>query len=140
MRRLPPASFLAWIGFTMDIGSLLGLVISFGLILLGNALEGGHIDSLIAPTAMMIVLGGTTGACVLQFPMSVTIHALKSIMHIFFPPKRDPRASITQLVEFAKRARREGSCPRKRFPRSRPLFSRRCACRRRLEPKQLSIR
>jgi chemotaxis protein MotA len=92
----------------MDIGSLLGIVMSFGLILFANRLEGGHIDSLIAPTAAMIVLGGTTGACVLQFPFSTTLQALKAVVSIFLPRKVDPRSLIAQIVDFAKRARREG--------------------------------
>jgi chemotaxis protein MotA len=92
----------------MDIGSLLGILMSFGLILGGNAMEGGHLDSLWAPTALMIVIGGTAGACVLQFPFGVTIASLKSLISIFLPKKVDPRAIIVQLVDFAKRARREG--------------------------------
>ena len=46
----------------MDIGSLVGIVMAVGAILLGNKLEGGHIDQIIQGTAALIVLGGTTGA------------------------------------------------------------------------------
>ena len=92
----------------MDIGSLLGIAMSFGLILLGNAMEGGTIKSLTAPTAALIVLGGTSGACVLQFPFSVTLASLKAVISIFLPKKADAGSVIAQLVEFAKRARREG--------------------------------
>ena len=42
--------------------SILGIVIGIGAILLGNLLEGGHISSLIQPTAALIVGGGTVGA------------------------------------------------------------------------------
>jgi chemotaxis protein MotA len=92
----------------MDIGSLLGIIMGLGFVLLGNKMEGGHIDALIAPTALMIVIGGTAGACVLQFPFSTTINSIKSIISIFLPKKNDPRAVIAQIVDFAKRARREG--------------------------------
>lgn len=92
----------------MDIGPILGIVISFGLILLGNKMEGGHVDSLIQVTALMIVGGGTLGACVVQFPMKVVINSFKSLITAVFPKKADPNAIIAQLVEFAKRARREG--------------------------------
>jgi chemotaxis protein MotA len=81
---------------------------SFGLILLGNHLEGGHIGALLQKTAALIVFGGTTGACVLQFPMSVTIAAFKSILTVFKHAKVDPQSTIRLIVEYAKRARREG--------------------------------
>lgn len=92
----------------MDFGSITGLILSFGLILLGNKLEGGHLNSLIQPTAALIVMGGTAGACVLQFPPRVTIASLKSLLSVFIPPKVDSGVIITQIVDFAKRARREG--------------------------------
>ena len=92
----------------MDIGSIVGLVLSFGLILLGNKLEGGHINSLIQETAALIVLGGTAGACILQFPTRVTIASFKSLITVFKPKSINAYAIIEQIVEFAKRARREG--------------------------------
>ena len=92
----------------MDFATITGLVMSFGLILLGNKMEGGHVSSLIQPTAIMIVIGGTAGACVLQFPIRITMAALKSLKSILFPPKTNADALIRQIVDFAKRARREG--------------------------------
>jgi chemotaxis protein MotA len=54
----------------VDIHPILALVTSFGLILLGNAMEGGHLSSLIQPTAGLIVFGGTLGAVWLGSPPS----------------------------------------------------------------------
>ncbi|MEN6624655.1 MAG: flagellar motor protein [Candidatus Sumerlaeia bacterium] len=92
----------------MDFGSIIGLVMGIGLILLGNAEEGGKLESLVQPTAAMIVLGGTVGACVLQFPMKVTLSAFKGFVSVFINKKANPTAVILQLVEYAKRSRREG--------------------------------
>jgi chemotaxis protein MotA len=92
----------------MDIGSVIGLVLSFGLILFANKIEGGQISSLLAPTAAMIVLGGAIGACIVQFPFSTTIKSLLAVISIFLPKKHDALKIIAQLVDFAKRARREG--------------------------------
>jgi len=92
----------------MDLGSIIGLVLGFGLILYGNTKEGGHISSLLQATAFLIVMGGTMGACVLQFPLKVTIRSLKSLVTVFLTKKVDAHATIAQIVEFAKRARREG--------------------------------
>ena len=92
----------------MDLGSFLGIGLSFGLILLGNKLEGGHVSSLIQATAMLIVAGGTVGACVLQFPPSRVIAAMMATITIFFRKKAQPGLAIAQIVDFARRARREG--------------------------------
>lgn len=92
----------------MDFGSILGLIMSFGLILLGNKLEGGHVDSLIQATAALIVLGGTAGAVVLQFPLKRVVASFKGTLGIFIRKKADPTSVIAQIVNFAKQARREG--------------------------------
>lgn len=92
----------------MDIGTLAGLALAFGFILLGNQLEGGHIDSLIMPTAAMIVIGGTVGAVVVQFPIKRLINAAKGTLTLVIRKKPNPSKAISQIVDFAKRARREG--------------------------------
>ena len=63
---------------------------------------------LIKPTAAMIVIGGTIGACTLQFPPSITAAGFKSLLGVFLPKKVDAESVIAQIVDFAKRARREG--------------------------------
>jgi chemotaxis protein MotA len=53
----------------MDKASVLGIGLGVGAILLGNALEGGHLSSLIQPTAALIVVGGTIGATLIGYPV-----------------------------------------------------------------------
>ncbi len=55
----------------MDILSIVGIVLALAAIIGGNVLEGGHIDSLINGPAMVIVIGGTVGAVLLQTQVSV---------------------------------------------------------------------
>ena len=55
----------------MDKISLAGLILGIVAILGGQALEGGHVGSLVQPTALLIVLGGTLGAVMLQSPLPV---------------------------------------------------------------------
>ena len=81
---------------------------SIGLILLANKLDGGHFMALILPTAALIVFGGTAGACILQFPTNRILSSMKGAISVFFRKKLDPNPTIAQIVEFAKRARREG--------------------------------
>jgi len=92
----------------MDILSLLGLVVGLGAILGGNFLEGGHLDSLIQITAFVIVMGGTTGAVMLQTQMPVFTRALKMMIWVVFPPKVGTKMAIDKIVEWSNIARKEG--------------------------------
>jgi chemotaxis protein MotA len=92
----------------MDIFAVVGMFLGIGLILLGQAMEGGNIGQLLQITAAFIVLGGTTGAIVLSFPMPTIISALKMLKNVFMPPKVDFNALITEIGGFAQKARKEG--------------------------------
>jgi chemotaxis protein MotA len=92
----------------MDLGTILGLLVAAGAILLGLILEGGQIGQILQPTAALIVFGGTFGAIMVQFPMSVVLAAFRSLATIFFVPKADPRRMVQEIVTIAHKARREG--------------------------------
>jgi chemotaxis protein MotA len=92
----------------MDILSVLGLLVGFGAILGGQYLEGGHIDSIMNAVALLIVLGGTLGAVMLQTPMNTFIRALQMLRWIFFPPKYSPEEELNKILEWNQIARKEG--------------------------------
>jgi chemotaxis protein MotA len=92
----------------MDSLSLLGVIIGLTAILGGNMLEGGHIDALVNGPAIVIVLGGTIGATLLQTSPAIFLHALKTISWVFFPPKIQLKKEIKKVVEWSQIARREG--------------------------------
>jgi chemotaxis protein MotA len=92
----------------MDVGSILGIIVGLSAILLGNALEGGHLSALVQPTAFLIVVGGTIGATMLGFPLSVFIKAVKSLRDVFSEQKRDTRKIIDEIVDYGQKARRDG--------------------------------
>jgi chemotaxis protein MotA len=92
----------------MDSLSILGIIIGLTAILGGNMLEGGHIDALANGPAIVIVLGGTIGAVLLQTSPAVFIHALKKIGWVFFPPRIKLDLEIEKVVEWSQIARREG--------------------------------
>ncbi len=92
----------------MDGISLIGLTLGVTAILLGQVLEGGHIASLVQPTAFMIVIGGTLGAVMLQSPLRVFKDGLGMVKWIFKPPTTSHEALIAQVVNWSNVARREG--------------------------------
>ncbi len=92
----------------MDLGTIIGLLMAGGGILLGLFLEGGKIGQILQPTAALIVLGGTLGAIMVQFPLKVVMNAFRSLAIIFFESKNDPLGIIQEIVTIAHKARKEG--------------------------------
>lgn len=86
----------------------LGLIIGFGAILLGNALEGGHISSLIQPTAAMIVFGGTLGATMLAHTMHEFSSAVRCLGKVFLGKDPDYDAIAKEVLTIANAARKDG--------------------------------
>jgi len=93
---------------SVDITTIIGPIIAFGLILLGVVLEGGHISSLIQPTALIIVGGGTVGATLASFPLDHTIKAVKALKVCISPPKSDHEKTIAELTDLCQFARKNG--------------------------------
>ena len=87
----------------MDIASIGGLALAIIGILAGMMIEGGSIAQITQPTAAMIVVGGTAGAVMLQFPMHIFIAAIKALAKVFLHKGHDGEATVQQLVEFANR-------------------------------------
>ncbi|HMF53842.1 MAG TPA: flagellar motor protein [Edaphobacter sp.] len=92
----------------MDIASIGGIALALIGILAGMMVEGGSISQITQPTAAMIVIGGTAGAVMLQFPMNIFLAALKQVMRIFISSRTDEEAILNQLVKFANKARKSG--------------------------------
>ncbi|MCP3869914.1 MAG: flagellar motor protein [Gammaproteobacteria bacterium] len=92
----------------MDYLSVLGVTIAIGAILSGNALEGGQLDALLNGPALIIVLGGTIGAVMLQTPVSVFFQAIRLSGTVFKPAEHLPEQAIRKLVDWSNVARREG--------------------------------
>lgn len=92
----------------MDSLSLLGLIIGLAAIVGGQVLEGGHISSLVQPTALLIVLGGTLGAVLLQSTFAVFKRGLGMLGWIFSPPTLEFKQTIDQVMNWSQLSRREG--------------------------------
>jgi len=92
----------------MDILSIIGIIVGVGAILLGQYLDGGHIATLLNGPALIIVLGGSLGAVMLQSPLTVFLHALKLFSWVFKPPQLQFDNSIKRIVRWSDVARRDG--------------------------------
>ena len=92
----------------MDKATLGGVLIAGAGITVGLLLEGGKLSQVLQPTAALIVFGGTLGAVLIQFPLSVVLDAFRRLARIFRAPKVDPSAIVHELAQYANKARREG--------------------------------
>ncbi|HET9598503.1 MAG TPA: flagellar motor protein [Anaeromyxobacteraceae bacterium] len=92
----------------MDITTIGGIVFGFGMILLGQLLEGGHVGSIMQDTAAIIVFGGTLGAVAVSFPRKDFIRGIKMFKLALLEQKDDLSAVTKQIVELASVARRDG--------------------------------
>lgn len=92
----------------MDFLSLIGIFIGLLAIVGGNWLEGGHLASLANGPAMVIVLGGTIGAILLQTPLNIFVRSMKMLGMVFVPPAIDVKTTIAKIVNWSQVARRDG--------------------------------
>ena len=92
----------------MDKSTFGGIIVALGGILLGLTLEGGKIAQIMQPTAAMMVIGGTLGAVMIQFPLPVVILAFKHLGSVFFDKSKNPQLQIAEIVAYAQKARKEG--------------------------------
>ncbi len=92
----------------MDKSTFGGILIALLGIGCGLMLDGGKIAQVIQPTAALIVIGGTIGAVMSQYPLSVIIQAAKQLKDVFFTPKSEPDALVQNLLRYAYKARKEG--------------------------------
>jgi chemotaxis protein MotA len=92
----------------LDLTTAAGLAVGLGGIIGGLLLEGGSVGEIAAPTALIIVLGGTLGAVMVSTPLEVLRSGLQSLAGVFFEKAQAPESMIDQIVDYSTRARKNG--------------------------------
>lgn len=92
----------------MDISTIISIVIAFASLLVAFVLEGGHIGSLLQPTAALIVFGGTIGAVGVSFRSSILKKLPKVVAIAFKRHKQDRQEIINTIYKLANMARTGG--------------------------------
>lgn len=91
----------------MDISTILGIIVGFGLIIGAITIGGGASWFVNIPSAM-IVLGGTFGAVLINYPISNMIGVVKVAKNVFFRKELETEKMIEMLLDMSKVARRDG--------------------------------
>ncbi|MDD2190488.1 MAG: flagellar motor protein [Eubacteriales bacterium] len=92
----------------MDIFLIIFMVFGFTAVVVGFLLEGGHAIALLAPTSLLIVLGGTIGAVGVSFPMSELKELPKIIKVLITDKKYDYRELMERMKAMCVQVRQSG--------------------------------
>lgn len=91
----------------MDLMTIVGLIAAFGLMLMAIG-QGGGITIFINIPSLIIVVGGTLGTTLVHYPLREIKKTMSVIQKAFKNYQANPTGRISQLVDFAGRARKEG--------------------------------
>ena len=91
----------------MDIATVVGFVLAFGLIV-GSMVMGGSVGAFVDPPSLLIVVGGTTGAMLINYPLDTVKGAVSVVKKAFFTTPMSPKEVIERIVSYASQSRRDG--------------------------------
>jgi len=92
----------------LDKSTLGGITLALAGIGVGLVLDGGHLAQVFQPTAALIVIGGTVGAVMVQFPLRIVLQALGQLRHVFINSEPESDSLVQNLMRYAFKARKEG--------------------------------
>ena len=92
----------------IDRGTFLGMLLATTGVVAGLILDGGNLSQIVQPTAALIVLGGTLGAIMIQFPLATLRDTAQALHHALFETRTVTAELIEQLAGYCTRARRLG--------------------------------
>jgi chemotaxis protein MotA len=91
----------------VDFATIIGILGGFSLVIVAMASGGGFSWFLDGPSAM-IVLGGTLGAVLINYPINEVLGVIRVAKNVFNGKTQQTGAIINHLVEMSKLSRREG--------------------------------
>ncbi len=92
----------------MDRGVIAGVLLAVTGVVAGLLLDGGSVAQILQPTAALIVLGGTLGAVLIQFPFATVQEAARQLREVVFEGNPLCAEYLDELVEWCLQARRQG--------------------------------
>jgi chemotaxis protein MotA len=95
----------------MDLATIIGIIAGTGLIVWGMSSGGQGVAGLLLffdVPSMLIVIGGSSAALLVNFPLSQVLGTSKVIKNVFSNQHQNPNEMIGTMVSFAEKARREG--------------------------------
>ncbi len=91
----------------MDIATIIGLVTSIGLVITAIQM-GGSLASFVDVVSMLIVVGGTIGATLINYPLKEVLGAVSIGLKTFISKIHDPKTTINELIKLSQVVRKDG--------------------------------
>ena len=92
----------------VDRSILLGTFLAIAGVAGGLVLDGGSVRQILQPSAALIVLLGTLGVVLIQFPMQTVVDTIKVLPHIAFEGSSNIASTLDEMVAYCAQARRFG--------------------------------
>lgn len=92
----------------MDIATIVGLILGVGLVLGSIAMGGGGLGPFINVPSLMITVGGSIAALLINFPLGSVLGMFSIVKHCFFDKLPTPKSVISQFRELGTTARKSG--------------------------------
>ena len=91
----------------MDIATIIGLVTAIGLVITAIQM-GGSLESFVDLVSILIVVGGTIGATLINYPLKEVLGAVSIGLKTFISKIHDPKTTINELIELSQVVRKDG--------------------------------
>lgn len=91
----------------MDITTIVGILAGSGLLFMA-IFQGGGIGIFINIPSLMITVGGTLAATLMNYPLGDILRVVGVVKNAFLHKMTSPQETIAKLVTFAEKARRDG--------------------------------
>jgi len=92
----------------MDLNTVIGALLAFGLVLVAMAVGPGGVGIFVHIPSLTIAFGGTIAVTMVAFPISDLKPVVKVMMVTAFHKSSTPSEEIERVVEYANLARKEG--------------------------------
>ena len=92
----------------MDLGTIIGLLSGTAIIIIGILLSGGNLFWFIQFNALIIVLGGTLAATMVNLPIHAVGNLFAILKNVFTDEVYDYKTTINEIVLKAEKARKNG--------------------------------
>jgi chemotaxis protein MotA len=92
----------------MDLSTLFGVLLGGAAIAIGFSLEGGRFVSLLQPEALLVVLGGTLAAVMIQNTWARFSDAILRLRTVFVRAQQVDEASLAAVLEWGDQAKLNG--------------------------------
>jgi chemotaxis protein MotA len=92
----------------LDRSTVFGVLIAIAGVLTGLMLDGGSLKQILQPSAALIVIAGTLGAVLIQFPMETMLETVRLLPCVLFERGPLHASVLEEMVSYCVQARRHG--------------------------------